>query len=79
MFVQIAPGAFHLATAGWFWGIWVSLFLVLCIIIGLIIAKKYTDKTWEEKGKQPNYSYLALYLLSFDLQSSDSIVIEMKA
>jgi len=45
-----APGDFDLATAGWFYGIWICLFLILLILILLIFAKKYTDKNWEEKG-----------------------------
>jgi len=45
-----APGDFHLATSGWFYGIWICLLLILIILILLIVAKKYTDKNWEEKG-----------------------------
>lgn len=45
----VAPGDFHLPTAGWFYGIWICLFLILVILIVLIVAKKYTDKNWEEK------------------------------
>lgn len=53
-----APGDFDLATSGWFYGIWICLFLILVILILLIVAKKYTDKNWEEKG------YSLFHLLS---------------
>jgi len=44
-----APGNFYLAESGWFWGIWISLFLIIVLLILLFVAKKYTDKDWEEK------------------------------
>jgi len=48
--VSAAPGDFDLSRAGWFYGIWICLLLILLILILLIVAKKYTDKNWEEKG-----------------------------
>jgi len=45
-----APGDFDLATSGWFYGIWICLFLIIIIVVLLIVAKKYTDKNWEDSG-----------------------------
>ena len=48
-----APGDFDLKVSGWFYGIWISLFLIIVGLILLIILKGYTDKSWEEKGLFP--------------------------
>ena len=47
---MLAPGDFDLATSGWFYGIWICLFLIILILVLLLVAKKYTDRNWEEKG-----------------------------
>jgi len=60
---EIAPGDFDLSTSGWFYGIWISLFLILVILILLIVAKKYTDKNWQEKGTNDTLSVTAVLLI----------------
>lgn len=45
-----APGYFDLKTSAWFYGIWISLFLILLGVILLMLLKKYTDQKWDEKG-----------------------------
>jgi hypothetical protein len=47
----VAPGTYRLGTSFWFWGIWLSLFLILCIIIVIMLVKKQTDEDWEEKER----------------------------
>ena len=74
-----APGDFHLPTAGWFYGIWICLFLILVILIVLIVAKKYTDKNWEEKGSISFLPvaaclYLNFYVLFMLLKYLSSVV-----
>lgn len=45
----VAPGYFDLKTSAWFYGIWISLFLILLGVILLMLLKKYTDQKWDEK------------------------------
>ena len=57
-----APGYFDLKTSAWFYGIWISLFLILLGVILLMFLKKYTDQKWDEKGL-----FVALNLITFEL------------
>jgi uncharacterized protein YneF (UPF0154 family) len=45
----VAPGNFDISVSGWFYGIWISLFLIIVLLVLLFVAKKFTDKNWEEK------------------------------
>jgi len=47
----VAPGDFHLATSGWFYGIFIALFLIIVGLLALMVLKKYTDRNWQEKGQ----------------------------
>lgn len=48
----VAPGDFHLATSGWFYGIFIALFLIIVGLIGLMMLKKYTDRNWQLKEEE---------------------------
>ena len=45
-----APGRYDLKVSGWFYGIWLSLFLILVLLVLFLIFKKTTDKWWQQKG-----------------------------
>jgi len=45
----VAPGSFRLGTSAWFYGIFICLLIIILALIGLMFAKKYTDKDWEER------------------------------
>ena len=47
----LAPGRFKLSTTGWFWGIWVSLLLIILLLVLFIFLKRVRDEYWELKGR----------------------------
>ena len=66
------PSNFRLATSGWFYGIFICLLLIILGLIALMLAKRQTDRSWEENerliseqvGAARNKSYITVWLLN---------------
>ncbi len=46
-----------LATAGWFYGIFVSLLLIILLLALFIFLKRLRDDYWERKGTSASPTY----------------------
>jgi len=45
----VAPGGYHLAVSGWFYGIWMTLLIIILLLVAFIFAKMKRDKWWQRK------------------------------
>ena len=50
MFVS-APGEVALAAAGWFYGIFIALLIIILVIAVFLWGKTQRDKWWERHGE----------------------------
>ncbi|KAI0242502.1 Neuroglian [Lamellibrachia satsuma] len=48
----VAPGRTKLSTSAWFYGIWLSLFLIILFIVAFFFLKRVRDKWWKTKEEE---------------------------
>jgi len=60
MYFSSAPGRSRLATAAWFYGIWLSLFLIILFLVAFFFLKRVRDRWWDTKGELTLYPLLSI-------------------